>query len=120
MKRLSLIVLVLCFTFAAPVTATDKDKKFWVQGPVSCGEWISARKEDRIMVAAFEFWIIGYITAFNAQKPDVYNIMGSTDTRSVYLWMDKYCRENPISYVHSGMQVLTVELWPNRKRTADD
>jgi len=120
MKTLSLIVLVLSFAITTPLTAADKDKKFWVQGPVSCGGWISARKEDGIMATAYEFWIIGYITAFNAQQPDVYNILGSTDIDSIEYWMDKYCRENPISYVHSGMQVLTIELWPNRKRTEDD
>lgn len=120
MKRLSLIVLVLSFTFAAPVTALDKDGYYWHQGPVSCGDWVKDRKGDSWAQAVNIYWITGYITAYNNQTPDVYNILGSTDMESVFLWMDKYCQENPLSNLSSGMDILTEELWPNRKRTAGD
>ncbi len=120
MKRLSLIVLVLSFTFAAPVTAADKDGLFWWQDKISCGDWVKGRKEDSWTQTAYIFWIGGYITTYNLHIPDVYNILGSTDMESVFLWMDKYCQENPLSNLSIGMIVLTNELWPNRKRTADD
>jgi len=120
MKRLSLIVLVLSFTFAAPVTAADKDGYYWGQGTISCGEWVKHRKEHDFTSIAFEYWIIGYISAYNYVKPDVYNIMGSADVVSIELWMDKYCQENPLGRLSKGMERLTNELWPNRKRTKDD
>jgi len=47
------------------------------------------------------------------------NILGNTDKESVYLWIDKYCHENPLKNLAHGMAILTDELWPNRKRTAD-
>jgi len=120
MKTLSLIVLVLSFTFATPVTAADKDDRYWVQGRISCGYWVEHRKEDDWPNTANQFWVIGYITAYNKQTPDVYNIMGDTDPTSVYLWLDKYCQENPLNMLVEGMEILTYELWPNRKRTKDD
>jgi len=120
MKRLSLIVLVLSFAFAAPATAADKDGYSATQGNVSCGTWVKDRKEDGWQYVANINWIVGYITAYNRQVPDVYQILGSTDMASVYLWMDKYCQENPLGTLPKGMQLLTNELWPNRKRTQDD
>jgi len=120
MKTLSLIVLVLCFTFATPATARDKDGNYSAQGPPSCGVWIHDRKEDGWEHVANAAWISGYITAYNIQTPGVYSILGSTDMESVRLWMDKYCQENPLKKLNNGMIVLTHELLPNRKRTKED
>jgi len=120
MKTLSLIMLVLSFAITTSATAADSKRVYVTQGVRSCGEWVKNRKiaswEDSVMRA----WIAGYITAYNLQTPDVKSILGSTDLESVLLWMDKYCQENPLKGLAQGMQVLTDELWPNRKRTADD
>ena len=86
----------------------------------SCGEWVKYRKEGGCINGMQQRWIGGYITAYNLQTFDVLDIMASTDPESVFLWMDKYCQENPLSSLAVGMRVLTKELWPNRKRTADD
>jgi len=120
MKILSLIVLVLSFTFAAPATAADKDANYVVHGVRSCGGWINDRKKGGWPRLGNIFWITGYISAYNKQTPDVFDIMGSTDKENIYLWMDKYCQENPLSNLAEGMNVLIEELWPNRKRTEDD
>ena len=120
MKRLSLIVLVLSFTFTAPVTAADKDRHFAAQGDIPCGAWVKGRKEEGSWPElVYISWITGYITAYNQQTPDVYSIRGSTGMESVYLWMDKYCQENPLGSLSSGMVLVTIELWPNRKRIHD-
>jgi len=120
MKTLSLIVLVLSFAITTPVIAVDKNGTFSIQGASSCGNWVKFRKEDGWAAAGLQAWIAGYISAFNTQTPDVYSILGSTDLESALLWMDKYCQENPLKDLADGMFVLTDELWPNRKRTADD
>jgi len=119
MKTLSLIVLVLSFTFATPIIARV-NYDYTAQGEESCGQWVNFRNEGGWELAYSFGWIAGYISAYNRQTPGVYNILGSTDIDSVILWMDKYCQENPLSNLTTGMDVLTDELWPNRKRTADD
>jgi len=120
MKRLSLIVLVLSFTFAAPVTAYTVKGEYKAVGTITCGLWFKYRAQGGWMENAVIGYISGYITAYNFKTPDVHNIMGSTDIESVYLWMDKYCQENPLSMLSDGMEELTYELWPNRERTAGD
>ena len=87
MKRLSLIVLVLSFAITTPVTATDKDGYYMTQSAISCGKYVEGRIIKGISHTSFLFWINGYITAYNKQTPDVYNILDSTDEGSVYLWM---------------------------------
>ena len=121
MKRLSLIVLVLSFAFTTSVMAVDNDDYYTTVGAISCGNWSKSRGGAQDLVRAVCYnWIFGYLTAFNKKTPDVYSILGSTDNESVYLWMDKYCHENPLDNLAVGMEFLTTELWPNRKRTADD
>jgi len=120
MKTLSLIVLVLSFAFATPIIARDNYNDYLAQGDKSCGQWVNFRNEGGFELAYSFGWIAGYISAYNRQKLGVYNILGSTDIDSVLLWMDKYCRENPLSNLATGMDVLTNELWPNRKRTKND
>jgi len=104
--------------------AVDSKGKYEGQGTRSCGEWVKDSKGADVVAiwnnVADVNWITGYITAYNTQTPDVYNILGNTDVESVRLWMDKYCQENPLSNLAKGMESLTKELWPNRKRTADD
>jgi len=120
MKTLSLIVLVLGFTFTTPATAADKDGQYSTQASASCGQWAKYREEGGWRYTATQGWIMGYISAYNEKKSDVYDILGKNDPDSIWLWMNKYCQENPLSDVPEGMMILTDELWPNRKRTKDD
>ncbi len=84
------------------------------------GNGLRGAKKEGVAHISSIFWIAGYITAYNLHKPDVYSILGNADMESAQLWMDKYCQENPLNKLADGMEILTIELWPNRKRTADD
>jgi len=130
MKRLIALTIltVLALTFTMPVMAADKNEEYGTYG-ITCGAWVEARKElesgkENVFLNALggdilQLWFAGYVTAFNSHVDDVYDILGSTDWVSVNLWMDKYCQENPLSNVSSGMEEITGELWANRQRTGD-
>jgi len=120
MKTLSLIVLVLSFAITTPAMAVDKDGTYEIQGNISCGVWAKDSGDAGWAFTVDHSWMAGYITAFNQQTPGVFSILNTIDMESVYLWMDKYCQENPLSNLVVGMEILTKELWPNRKRTQDD
>jgi len=120
MKRLSLILLVLSFTITTPVTAADKDGMYMSRGDISCGEWSDDRKNGGQSEITAKAWILGYISAYNAQTTDVYDITSGIDVGSISLSMDKFCRVFPLSYLSDGVQVLIESLWPNRQRTTDD
>jgi hypothetical protein len=63
-------------------------------------------------------WMSGYITHYNFITPDTYDIVVNTDFQSIYLWLDNYCRDNPLDNLAYAMNALTAELYPNRTRTA--
>ncbi|MCK5499274.1 MAG: hypothetical protein KAI77_08735 [Gammaproteobacteria bacterium] len=120
MKTISLIILVLSVTITMPVTASDKDGMYMSRGDISCGEWSDDRKNGGSSETTATSWILGYISAYNAQTPDVYDITSGIEVGSISLSMDKFCRVFPLSHLSDGVQVLIESLWPNRQRTADD
>ena len=120
MKTLGLIVLVLSVAITMLVKASDKDGMYMSRGDISCEEWSDDRKNGGSSETTDTSWILGYISAYNAQTPDVYDITSSIEVDSISLSMDKFCRVFPLSHLSDGVQVITESLWPNRQRTAED
>ncbi len=100
--------------------AIDAEGNYRVFGERSCDAWVGVRKdlnkEDKnfLVFLSIVSWISGYLTAYNNYTKNIYNIMGETDLDSIHLWVDKYCRENPLSGVADAMELLIPELWPRR------
>ena len=125
MRRQYLIAfaLVLGFTLTTPTKAVDENGFYEYVGDVSCGMWILERRTvtsgfvnsgNYTAMLKITGWISGYLTAYNAQTPGVYDIQGESDMESISLWMDNYCLEHPLNQPAQGMEILTDALWPNR------
>lgn len=100
MKKIFLFVaLQLLMTSSFAVT---------VMGARSCGTWIEARKSGGISELASEAWIIGYLTGLSVESDK--DILASTDANSIYLWTDKFCRDNPLDRLDKAGYYLFVEL----------
>lgn len=95
----------------------DKNGAFQSQGQRSCGTFIEARNSRSDQGGYAGAWIGGYITAYNAITPNTYSILGASDYNSVILWMENWCKANPLSSVTSGMEELTIALYPRRYKT---
>lgn len=77
-----------------------------VRGISSCGEWVS-HNNDQVKWRA-QTWLLGFLSGLAAgTKKDV---LDSTDNESVYLWMDNYCKANPLKGTHDGAGYLYLEL----------
>lgn len=120
MKTISLIIFVISITITIPVAASDKDGMYMSRGDISCSEWSDDRKNGGSSETTAKAWILGYISAYNAQTPDVYDITSGIDVDRISLSMDKFCRMFPLSHLSDGVQVFIESLWPNRQRTAND
>ena len=116
--KIKTAALVCLLAFSAPGYSDDVNRDFYGYGSLSCGIWHEIRQnwKTKTNANAFgaAFWISGYITAYNTMTPDTWDILGNTDMDSVYLWIDKFCQENPLGHLASAMQDLTDELYPNR------
>lgn len=113
--KIRIAVIVSLLVFSVPGYSVDANGKAVAVGYTSCGEWVMERRgESPNMMKISKGWIGGYITAFNYQTQDVYDVRGDTDLESIYLWLDNYCRDNPLKSVPTAMDVLMSELWPDR------
>jgi hypothetical protein len=65
------------------------------QGAVSCGDWTGRRTPGGNVMASYSTWVLGYLSGRAVEsKLDVLRYL---DSRTIALWMDSYCQENPLS-----------------------
>lgn len=102
MKRQVVILLVGLFisTCAGAVS---------VMGNTPCGKWVKDRTSGKLHDQLVgDSWLIGYLNGVAAWA-DV-DILYNADGESLMLWMDNYCKANPLESVAAGGAVLGVEL----------
>ena len=91
---------------AAIIMATSMPAMaFRTFGIPDCGEWVKQQSDSN------KAWVLGYLSGINAAEPsrsDALSKVSSAD--QIFLWMDNYCRANPLSYADTGAKVLYKEL----------
>ena len=125
MKR-TIFVLAMSLFLPPTVNAADIDGGYSVSYSKrkmgSCGQYVTARDEGRRGDLRDENrhinWIFGYVTAYNLQTPDTQDILGQTDREAILLWLENYCKQNPLTDFAEAMEPLTDELHPKRIRKA--
>jgi hypothetical protein len=117
MSRLTVAALAATL-FAAPAPALPQG--IIVEGIPDCGLWVKARSTDRS--AILEEWLVGFLNGIAVgTQTEFWHAGGIPINREqVYLWMDKYCREEPLSRVIEGAFRLHAERHQgNVARSAD-
>lgn len=102
-KALVTIVMTCSLLVASPSQAQA------IFGVPDCGKWITQAD------FAKKSWLLGFISGLNvAYKTFNPNSIDPLDKLSsgeqALVWMDKYCRENPLQRVDTGGTVLFLEL----------
>jgi hypothetical protein len=103
-KKLLPIALLLACTFANAQDAIGIDTP-------NCGKWVKANDLGQ------KWWLIGFLSGLNsAMRQDVKSdpLKGS-NVEGIYLWMDTYCKANPLSNLFNGGNLLYVELFQKAK-----
>ncbi len=126
MKMKRTIFVLAMFFLPVTVNAVDIDGAYYIISATgemgSCGQYVATRdearrgdhREENIHIT----WIFGYLTAFNRLAPDTFDIMGQTDKSAMLLWLENYCKKNPLEEFAGAMDPLTIELHPRRIRKA--
>ncbi len=117
MKRI-LLALTLALG-AAPLQAADKDGAYWSQRADSCREFLRVHPagERRSESVGIRNWVAGYITAYNRQTPETYDITGIADFEQVLLSIERFCKANPLADVGAAMEAVTDQLHQTRYQT---
>ena len=109
------LIAALIATAAVPVQAqTTTNPVTTVFGQPDCGEWVrNTRQPDRA-------WLLGYLSGMNkihnatgGKSNDPLNALNSAD--QAYLWMDNWCKENPLKKVGAGAMDLFIELMTTKR-----
>lgn len=79
-----------------------------IHGSVSCEDWLGRRTPNGNVLTAYSTWVLGYLSG-RAVESNL-DVLRYIDSRSVSLWMDNYCRDNPPSNAAEGGDNLFVEL----------
>ena len=118
MKILHVMLIALAILF----TANGHAVPITLMGTPSCGQWVAARTDENqhIKGEQLKSWLMGYISgesfAVNSMVIEA-DVIKTTDSESVFLWMDNYCKTNPLNSLADGGFVLFGELL---KKVAND
>lgn len=110
-----------------PVAGSASDSAGLSAGSVptvmgSCGTYIAARDKERngdyVAINAHIAWLLGYISAYNKQTPDTYDIRGGKELDALLVWLENYCKQHRLEEFGKAVNALVVELYPTRARTS--
>lgn len=78
-----------------------------IRGSRSCGDWASSEQSSMNKVVSVT-WLVGYLSglAWESNK----DFLRGTDNPSIELWMDNYCKANPLKHISDGANELAAEL----------
>lgn len=97
------LTVVFALAMLAPPARTQ-GITFFTTGDGSCGEWVEARTESHI------HWLNGYLSGINSGKGGRTDMLKGVTPSSVSVWMDNYCRSNPLERVSQAANLLASEL----------
>ncbi len=105
------IAFLLGCLFSSSPFAAEVD----LMGTRTCGNWVeerrmanSTKEMNRIPVLITRSWFLGYLSGRAAASRK--NFLKGTDSDSLFLWLDNYCRANPSKNLDSAGIELAREL----------
>ena len=84
-----------------------------IRGAGDCGTWIEKQKEEeKGRFNSQQAWLVGYLSGLAVARQ--INFWGdqsanSLSNESVFLWMDNYCKNNPLMGINDGADALFIE-----------
>jgi hypothetical protein len=112
------ILACLLFLFSQTVLAADKSGNIaiWGAGQKSCFSYSSVRKSNDD--AYYKYYLMGYLTAYNAQTPETYRISGKLNMAEILSWLDNYCESKQVHGFDQAVVEFITEHFPERYKKA--
>ena len=101
--KTKLIAALIVMTLSSPVFA------YKAIGTVDCGKWVSRNDKDLTSLRT-EAWLTGFMTGLNASDEQDRDSLRKVSAQQIFLWMDNYCKANPLKDVIDGGFRLMDEL----------
>jgi hypothetical protein len=94
---------LIAMTVSSPVLATTSF------GSMDCGQWVKNQSNNSPNIQS-KAWLLGYLSGLNAVEFSENALDKINSTEQIFLWMDNYCKKNPLERVPKGAQQLMIEL----------
>lgn len=115
MRMMKWMLISTMAMYSAICDASDGNK-FFALHDETCRQYLIDRSETATTLPHVA-WVSGYISAFNRQTPDTYDIANGQKSSNFIPWLDRWCQSNPDKSLGSGMEKLTSELSAHRRRS---
>ena len=106
------IKLLLLLLFLSCKVVFAQTPEYPIRGTPDCGSWV--KPESNLSDLRQKAWLIGYLSGINIgfriEKQRTFNYFSGVTNDQIFLWMDKYCKENPLSNLVSGSADLYIEM----------
>ena len=110
MQNVRLVSAVLLTLISSPAFGQDKPVAIFAYEDNSCGTWVKS-SDDIMGRAQYHNWFRGFVSGYNFGNPDnQVSLSAMPNEQTLYLYVDKYCRENPLSPFISAAIKLVKEL----------
>jgi hypothetical protein len=78
----------------------------------SCGQWLEVRAAKGVSSAQFEAYVDGFLSGENSAStgPDFLAAIPNDKGVSIYIWIDNYCRDQPLNGLSQALMALKQEL----------
>jgi hypothetical protein len=107
---------MVCVTLiGSQALAADASGNHGTVGAASCAVFLQEHESKSSRSTALLGWLAGYITAYNRQTPNTYQILGNSDLLGAELWVKNFCEKNPLANISLAAAVLVIELHPARQ-----
>ena len=120
MRSIMFAVLLSVTSAWSGAAVAEVNGTYTALGTRGCGVYVKNRQADPnthgylVDNLAITGWIAGWITSVNYLTTGKVHFF-DTDTESIFLYIDKYCRGNPLNNVHQALRELFRELNPGYK-----
>lgn len=108
MKKIAVITILLCLIL--PTILFAKEFMVFNYQDSSCGAWVNSL-DNHIVREHYNSWFRGFVSGYNFGSPDKLiesNKMPNKET--LFLFIDKFCRENPLKQFTSAAFDLVKDL----------
>ena len=108
MKYKTAILVISIAVLCASQAHAQRVGGAYPPGTNTCGDYLEYRK-DSSGDSRYADWAWGFLSAYNlfGTKPQV---QGSVSRGTILAYLDKYCRDEPLSHVITGVSKLAREL----------
>lgn len=115
MRAVSLFLAAMLFG-AGAASAADRNGEFYSRGVGArpCQQYLEDATGQTEIFPFYRSWLNGYLTAYNAQAADTFDIAPNATVEGLAETMARICQENPDRPFWAAAVALTRALHPNR------